>query len=340
MMAKVVDVYFNPGTATYEEVLSDLDVEVIKTLCHNEDEIIAAASDADAVITVALRQLQPFTRRVIETLDTCRIIACIGIGYDNVDIDAATDHGICVTNVPDYCLEEVSDHTMALILALARKFPEVISKVKSGGWFITPDSRKKLSPMSRLRGQTLGLIGFGSIARTLVPKAKGFGLKILVHDPYVSSDELRGLGVEVVGLDRLLEVSDFVSLHAALTPKNSKMMGLEQFKRMKPTACLINTARGGLVDEEVLSTALLEGLIAGAGLDVLEAEPAVPDNPLYALDNVIVTGHAAGYSDQSEEEVWRRPWEEAASVLRGEWPRSLVNPRVKEKFLAKWGNMS
>jgi len=177
--------------------------------------------------------------------------------------------------------------------------------------------------LHRLSGQTLGLIGFGNIARTLVPKAKAFGFRIIAYAPHVPNILFKTFKVESVDLGRLLEESDFVSLHTALTSETRYMMGLKQFKKMKPTAYLINTARGELVDEE--------------GLDVLNPEPPSPDNPLLKLDNVLITGHFAYYSEESREELFMQPWEEVARVLKGEWPHGLVNPEVKERFRVKWG---
>ena len=337
---KVVHTLFIPGAViTHEGLLAGLDVEVVKTLCPNEDQIIAATSDADAVMGAGGKILPDyrFSRKVIENLTKCKIIALLGIGYDTVDLKAATEYGICVTNVPDYCLDEVSDHTMTLILACARKLYRLIPEIKAGKWTATQEGMALLKPVHRLRGQTLGLAGFGNIPRTMVPKAKAFGFRILAYDPYVPQPTFKVFGVESASLDRLLEESDFVSLHAALTPENEGMIGIEQFKKMKPTACLINTARGGLVDEEALYTALSQGLIAAAGIDVLEPEPPNPDKPLFKLDNILITGHSAHYSEEADEELWRRPWEEVSRVLRGEWPHGFVNPQVKEKFVAKWG---
>ena len=337
MGRKVSHVFFMPGFSTYEQFFTGLDVEVATTFCQGEDSIIEAASDSDAIMTVPIRMIQPFSRKVIEGLNKCQIIACVGIGYDSVDIAAANERGILVTNVPDYCLEEVSDYAMMLILACAKKLYQVIPAVKSGTWYFTLESRKSLEPMPRLQGQTLGLIGFGNIARTLVPKAKAFGLRVIVHDPYVPFPWFRVNRVESVTMDQLLAESDYISVHSALTPESEKLIGMEQFKKMKPTCCFINTARGGIVDEDALYTALKDKIIASAGLDVLEPEPPNPNNPILTLDNVIVTGHAAQYSTEGETEIWSRPWEEVARVLRGEWPRGIVNPQVKEKFIARWG---
>jgi D-3-phosphoglycerate dehydrogenase len=337
---KVVVTFYAPGIVpTYDELLTKLGAEVEKTFCATEEELISACSEADAVIALGIR-ITPgyiFSLKVIENLNKCRLIALTGIGYDNVDIAAATEKGICVANVPYYCLDEVSDHAMALILACARKFYQLLPDIKSGKWSTQADYLSALKPLHRLSGQTLGLIGLGNIARTLVPKAKAFGFRIIAYAPHVPNILFRTSKVKPVELDQLLEESDFVSMHTALTSETKHMMGLQQFKKMKPTAYFINTARGELVDEKALYTALSEGLIAGAGLDVLSPEPPSPDNPLLKLDNVLITGHFAYYSEESREELFMRPWEEVARVLQGEWPHGLVNPQVKERFRDKWG---
>lgn len=340
MSFKVVVTFYAPGIVpTYDELLTKLGAEVEKTFCATEEELISACSEADAVIALGIR-ITPgyiFSLKVIENLNKCRLIALTGIGYDNVDIAAATEKGICVANVPYYCLEEVSDHAMALILACARKFYQLLPDIKRGKWSTQADYLSALKPLHRLSGQTLGLIGFGNIARTLVPKARAFGFRIIAYAPHVPSILFETFKVESVELDKLLEESDFVSMHTALTSETKHMMGLKQFKKMKPTAYFINTARGELVDERALYTALSEGLIAGAGLDVLESEPPGLDNPLLKLSNVLITGHFAYYSEESREELFRWPWEEVARVLQGEWPQGLVNPQVKERFSVKWG---
>jgi D-3-phosphoglycerate dehydrogenase len=328
-----------PGLPHYgEEDYRKIGAELVKKLCRSEDDLISIAHDADAIITGG----EPYSRRVIEKLTKCRVISNIGIGYDGIDVEAATEHGIYVTNVPDYCLEEMAEHTLALILACGRKLLRFDRAVREGKW----DSRapreireKIRPPMFRLKGQTLGLVGLGRIPRTLVPKAKALGLKVIAYDPYVSKDAAAELGVEMVGFEQLLRESDFVSLHAALTKDNQHMIGAEQLKKMKRTAYLINTARGGLVDEQALNTALSEGIIAGAGLDVLDPEPPRPDNPLFKRDNVIITAHSANYSEESQAELLRRPEEEVFSILRGESPRCPVNPQVKERFVTRWGKI-
>jgi len=337
---RVVVTFYVPGIVpTYNELLTRLGADVEKTFCATEEELISACSEADAVIALGIR-ITPgyiFSLKVIENLNKCRLIAITGIGYDNVDITAATEKSICVANVPYYCLEEVSGHTMALILACARKFYQLLPDIKSGKWSTQADYSSALKPLRRLSGQTLGLIGFGNIARTLVIKAKAFGFRINTYSPHVPYNLFKKLEVESVGFDQLLEESDFVSLHTALTSETKYMIGIEQFKKMKTTAYLINTARGELVDEKALYIALSQGLIAGAGIDVLNSEPPSPDDPLLKLDNILITGHFAYYSEESREELFMQPWEEVVRVLKGEWPRGLVNPDVKERFRVKWG---
>jgi len=337
---RVVVTFYVPGVVpTYDDSLTNLGAEVDKTFCATEEELISACSEADAVIALGIR-ITPgyvFSTSVIENLHKCRLIALTGIGYDNVDIAAATEKGICVANNPYYCLEEVSDHAMALILACARKFYQLVPDIKSGKWSTQADYLSALKPLHRLSGQTLGLIGFGNIARSLAPKAKAFGFRIIAYAPHVPRILFETFKVESVDLDQLLEESDFVSMHTALTSETKHMMGLPQFKKMKCTAYFINTARGELVDERALCTALSEGLIAGAGLDVLESEPPGHDNPLLKLNNVLITGHFAYYSEESRAELFRWPWEEVARVLQGEWPQGLVDAQVKEIFSAKWG---
>ena len=326
-----------PGIPYYgEETYRELDARLEKKVCRGEDELLEAARDADAVITGG----EPYSRRVIEGLEMCRVISNIGIGYDGVDVEAATERGICVANVPDYCLEEMADHTMGLLLACARKLVRLDKAVKAGKW----DTQAKVTirsevmqPTFRLRGQTLGLIGLGRIPRSVVPRAKAFALNVIAYDPYIPAEVAEGVGVEMVEMDRLLRESDYISLHAALTAENRGMMNAEVFARMKPTAYFINTARGGLVDEEALYDALSRGVIAGAGLDVMEPEPPSLDNPLLHLDNVIVTAHSANYSQESAVELRRRPEEEVFRVLRGEWPYGFVNPQVKDNFVSRWG---
>lgn len=336
MPFKVVMIVANPMIPHDEEDYRKIGAEFITLPCQTQEEIMAATQDADAVITM----MKPFTRKAIERLNRCKLIYNLGTGYEAIDIEAATEHGICVSYPADYCTEEVAEHAMAFILACARKLLRLDKAVRAGKWdsYEKKEIRLKiLPPMFQLRGQTLGLIGFGRISRRLVPKAKGFELRIIAFDPYVPSSVFEELGVESVSFDYLLENSDYVSIHAAFTPEARHMLGIEQFKKMKPTAYVINCARGQLIDEEALYTALTQGYIAGAALDVLEKEAVSLDHPLLRLENVIITAHSAYYSQQSSLEFRRRPYEEISRIVRGEWPRWLLNPQVKEKFMSRWG---
>jgi len=325
----------------YPRKFRELGAKFVGQPCASDEEFIAFARDADAVITVG--SIRPVPRKVIENLERCRLISNTQIGYDSIDTAAATERGILVTNVPDYCVEEVSDHAMALILACSRKIVQLNEAAKKGQWGLSAEGiaiQSLIWPkMSRLQGQTLGLLGFGKVSRALVPKAQGFQLRVIAHDPYVHTEAAQQMGVEMVDWKRLLRESDFISIHAALTPETKHIMSAEAFKEMKPTACLINTARGGFVDEASLYQALKEGEIAMAALDVADPEPPDPQSPLLALDNVISTAHSAFFSPDSEAERWHRPVEEVARVMRGEWPRSLVNPQAKDKYMARWGAM-
>ncbi|MDI6777267.1 MAG: C-terminal binding protein [Syntrophales bacterium] len=339
MVFKVAQVFDIPSAPDYKKIMREegLDVKVVKKLCLTEEEVIDTAHDADAIIGVAT--FQPFSRKVMERLTRCRFIQSMGIGYDRLDVAAATEHGILVANMPDYCLEEVSDHAMALILACTRRIVALNETVKRGGWKVEPDPdiQKEIWPkMSRLKGQTLGLVGFGRIPRTLVPKATGFGMRIIAYDPYIPEEIFTGLGVERVDLDRLLRESDIVSVHSALTTETKHLLGLRELKKMKPTAHLVNTARGGIVDGQALYTALKEGIIMGAAVDVTEPEPIKPDDPLLTLDNFIVTAHSGHFSIPAFTELTHRPAREVARVFKGEWPVGLLNPEVKEKFRQKW----
>lgn len=314
----------------------EIGAEVSLVPCQTEADIVAAAQDADAVIAALTRQ--PFSRKVLERLTKCRMVITPSIGYDYIDVKAATELGICVANVPDYCIEEVADHAMAMLLACARKLLPLNQAVRDGKWdsVMRPKIMEMWKNIPRLRGKTLGLIAFGNIARSLVPKAQAFGMKVISYDPYASAELAGGLGVELVDLDSLLRQSDFVSVHAPLNDSTSRMLGIEQFKQMKPTAYIINAARGAIINEADLCTALASGYIAGAGLDVTDPEPITPDSPLLRMDNVIITAHSAASSDESLAELRARPGVEVLKVLQGEWPRGLVNPKVKEAFATKW----
>ncbi len=322
-----------PDEETAIRAIEEMGGEFIMKNCESTEEIIAIAHDADFIITVGNQR--PISRSVIEKLEKCRFIQTRGIGYDGIDVEAATEHGIGVINNPDFCLEEMSDHVMALILDCSRRIAQLDSMVKAGKLSSFAMRRQTLwgiwLKMGHLRGKTLGFIGFGRIARATVPKAKGFGMNILAYDPYVPQGVGDELGAQIVDITQLLQDSDFVSLNAALTSETKHLIGLEELRKMKPSAYLINTARGPLVDERALYEALTKGYIAGAGLDATDPDPPALDSPLLKLDNVILTGHSGFASSSALNKLGSVPLEEAARVMRGEWPRGLVNPEVKQK---------
>lgn len=343
MPFKAVDVLGFSVVTDYEGMFREagVEVELARNFCSldaGEDDIIRAVGDGDAVIAQAT--YQPFSRKVLSSLPNCKFIISVGIGYDKLDIDAANDCCIMAANVPDFCLEEVSDHTMALILACTRRVVELSNWVKEKGWKAQPDPEiggQVWPKMWKLRGRTLGLIGFGRIPYALLPKTKGFGLRIIVHDPFLSREELKSCGVEPVSLDELLEQSDIVSIHTPFSAATTHLIGLNQLRKMKPTAYLVNTARGPIVDPDALYTALTEGLIAGAAVDVTEPEPLPAGSPLLKLDNFIVTAHSAHAFSSSAPGLAARPAEEIIRVVRGEWPVGLINRQIKEAYLKKWG---
>jgi len=336
MSFKVVATYEHPIRVLDKKAFEQIGVDFIQKACNTEDEIIAMAGDADAV--VFLDEL--YTRRVVMSLKKCRLLVTPKVGVDTLDLTAATEQGILVANAGEVCREEVAEHTMALLLACARKLLKLHKAAQDGLWtgLMCKEIRDLWPPMFRISGQTLGLVGFGKIARTVVSKAKGFGLKIIAYDPYIPEAVAKELEVELVDWDRILKESDYISLHAASTKENYHLLGLNEFKKMKPTAYVINTARGQIIDEQALYTALKEKYIAGAGLDVLETEFVRPDNPLLGLDNVIITCHSAHYSDNSFPLYSQVPVEEVARIMRGELPKSLVNPQAIDKYQQKWGN--
>jgi D-3-phosphoglycerate dehydrogenase len=304
----------------------DADLEIAGCTC--EADLIERAAGAEAILTYGAQM----TRSVMEKLPDCKVIVRYGVGYDTVDVDAATDNNILVVNVPDFCMEEVSDHAMVLILACAKKIVMLNNALKRGGWL---EAVKLQSPMSSIFGQTLGIIGCGNIGRTTARKARCFGLKLLGYDPYVDESQVKELGVTMVDLPELLKESDYISAHTALNEETRHLIGKDEFSQMKPTAYFINTSRGAVVDEAALIDALREKKIAGAGLDVFEKEPVDPDNPLLKMDNVIVLPHTASFSDDAFRRLRTCVGKEAARVLSGYWPENVVNKNVKPKVNLK-----
>ena len=287
------------------------------------EAILAVARDADVVMVQSVRPL--IRRPVIEQLERCRCIVRVGIGYDSVDVAAATERGMMVCNVPHYCVEEVADHALSLLLACVRHLARQDRWVRAGRW-----DRTGVKPAHRLRESVLGLVAFGRTARALAEKARGLVSTRLTFDPYVSQEVADPYGVRLVELDELLRRSDLVSVHTPLTEATYHLLGEREFSLMKPGAVLVNTSRGSVIDEAALARALREGPLAAAGLDVLENEPPGPDCPLLSLDNVTITPHVAAYAEESVEDLYRGACQAAVDVIEGRWPPSVVNPEVKE----------
>jgi D-3-phosphoglycerate dehydrogenase len=300
-----------PSLDPAKAALARVDPELRMAKSPSAEDILAVARDADAILVTYAK----LPGELLRQLTRCKAIGRFGLGVDNIDIPAAAALGITVTYVPDYCMQEVSDHAMALLLSLVRKVPLSNKLVQSGRWEVPP-----IVPIHRLSGQVLGLVGFGNIPRALAPKAKAFGLRVVTHDPYASADVLAKAGVEGVGFDALLGMSDFVSIHAPLMPATRGLFNAEVFAKMKTGAFLVNTARGPLVDEDALIAALDSGHLGGAALDVVTTEPLAKDSKLLGRDNVILTPHTAFYSVEALNELQTKCAADVARVLSGEPP--------------------
>lgn len=309
-----------------QEVLNKIGVTLTKAQCRTEDEVIEVARDADAIIN----QYAPITNRVIENLEKCKVIARYGVGVNTIDVSSATEKGIIVSNVTDYCIDEVSDHAFALLMSAARKVVQLNAGVKSGVWNFNVGV-----PIFRLRDRVLGLVGFGQIPQTLATKAQAFGLKVIAYDPFVSSEVADNLNVSLVNLDELCREADFVSVHAPLNEQTQGLINVQQFEAMKKEAFIINTARGPVIHEQALIDALQVGKIAGAALDVVEDEPIGQDNPLLQMDNVILNPHVAWYSEEAQEELKRKTAQNVVDVLNGYFPKYFVNHSLKKHLNLK-----
>jgi len=275
----------------------------------NADDIVAVARDADAVLVTYAK----LTREVLTQFTRCKAIGRFGLGVDNIDLVAAKEKGMAVNYVPDYCIREVSDHAMALLLALIRKIPLSNKLVQSGRW-----EMPAVVPIRRIEGTVLGLVGFGHIPRLLAPKAQAFGIRVIACDPYAKPEVFKTAGVESVDFDTLLQSSDYVSVHAPLLAATRGMMNAAAFAKMKKGAYIVNTARGPLIDEPALVAALDSGQIGGAGLDVVASEPLAKDSPLLGRDNVIISPHTAFYSIEALNELQTKCATDVARVLSGE----------------------
>jgi D-3-phosphoglycerate dehydrogenase / 2-oxoglutarate reductase len=327
MKPKILVADYDYGdTAIERKIVEDAGMELAAARCKSEQEVIDAAQEADAILT----QYAEVKDKAIQALPRLAVIARYGTGVDIVDVAAATRMGVQVTNAPsDWCADEVADHAAALLLALIRKVQVYNRQTRAGVWHWNSGR-----PIHRIRGSILGLLSFGAIAHRVAQRMAAFGARIHAHDPFQSDEEIRARGAVPISFDELLEASDYLVIQAPLTEQTRGLFGRRELRRMKPTALLVNTARGPIVEDQALYDALTEGWIAGAGLDDLEEEPAKrrnwkPDNPLFELDNVLISPHAAYYSEESIALVREIAAGEAVRVLRGEAPRYPVN-RVSE----------
>lgn len=311
--------YTWPSTEPEAEVLARVGAKLLIAQTGSESELLELVPQADAILT-CFKQVSPAVVRAGRKL---QVIGRYGIGVDNIAVEEATRLGIPVTNVPAYCLDEVAEHAMALILSCARNVCHYNSAVRVGDW-----SLRTRRSLFRVRGKTVGIVGFGRIGQTLAQLANGFGLNVLIYDPYPDTNALTRLDCKSVSLDELLAHADFVSIHTPLTPQTQHLINAKRLRMMKPSAFLINTARGGLVDHTALATALQEGWIAGAGIDVFVPEHLAADHPLLAQSTLIATPHVAFYSEESLVELEIKAAENVAAILSGRRPTSVVNPEV------------
>jgi len=342
MVLKIVNTLAEPGITYGEKLLEFSEVSLQNGYWVSEEDLKTYTQDADGIICSS--PIQNWTPRIMEGLSRCRIIATVSIGYDRIPIEVATQMGIVVTNIPDYCIDEVSNQAICFILALGRKLLTIDKAIKERPLFLHPNNRKGLAevahPILRLRDQTLGIIGLGRIGTAVALKARGLGMRVIACDPYVFGSVMLSRGVAPVDLDTLFRESDFISIHASLNDETRGMIGSEQFQKMKPSSYIINTARAGILREQDLIQAIERGLIPGAGLDVTANEPISPDSPLLKLPNVLLTGHSAWYSTASDSpsEYWHKPMKQVVMALKGMWPTYAVNPEVKGKWLERWGS--
>ena len=304
-----------------KKVFAQIGADLIWAKLKKEEELIRECQGADGL----LNQYALMTRKVLENLPRLKAIARYGVGVDSIDLKAATDLGIVVGNVPDYCVDEVASQAATMLLTLIRKAVFFNQKVKSGQW----DFQQGI-PIHRIRGKTLGLVGCGKIGLQVAKIVSSLGVRVLAFDPYLQRLE----GIELVGLEALLTESDFISIHCPLTESTRHLIGESAFRKMSKHPLIINTSRGPVIDEKALIQALKEGRVSGAGLDVLEKEPPDPNSPLLKMENVILSPHMGFYSEESIRELNRRTAESVADVLLGKWPRSVVNPEVRGKTRA------
>jgi D-3-phosphoglycerate dehydrogenase len=298
-----------------QQAYADAGVEFRFLKPSTPEELREAIRDADAVVTGG----GVYDTAAFDAMTHCKVVVSCSVGLDRIDLAAASARGVMVCNMPDLCTDEVADHAMALLLACNRKVVRLAERVRGGTW-----DRVLLEPMPRLRGKTIGLLGFGRIGQAMAERCRGFGLKVAAYDPYLPAEVAREKGVELLPLEELLAASDFVSCHLPYGESTHHLIGEAQFRAMKPSALFVNSSRGRVVDEAALTVALREGWIAGAGLDVLEQEPPDPANPILQLPTAVVTPHAAGFSDEVVDLIPRLAFDEVMAVLKGGRPRPIA----------------
>lgn len=306
-----------PSIEIQKDVLESAGFElaVIDPICKTEDNVIRTCGDAD----VLLVQWAPITRKVLEALPNVKCIVRYGVGVNNFDLDAAKDLGVIAANVPDFCVDEVSDHAVSMILSLARKIPQDCNNIANGGWGIN-DFRPILAPSD----MTLGLVSFGNIARKVATKAKVFGFNVIASDPYLKDSVFDEMGVTRVDFEALLAQSDVISLHCPLVPETTHVINEKAISQMKPGVIIVNTSRGPVVNEADLIEGIKSGKIGGAGLDVFEVEPLPKDSPLRKFNNVLTTSHAASVSERAVATLQRKAAEAARDFLQGKKPVSAL----------------
>ncbi len=313
----VTDYTFRDDLAVERAILEPLGCRVIGAHCRTEQEVVAAVHDADFVIT----QFAPVKAKAIAAMNRARLITRYGVGVDNVDLDAAHAHGIPVYNVPDFCVEEVADHTLGLILALTRQIALLSAGVKAGRWTSPPP----LQSFHALRDLTSGVIGCGRIGRAVIARLRAFGTTILAHDPALSDEQITALGCRPATLDQLFAASDLITLHCPSAPDTRHLINPHSLARMKDGVLLVNVARGALVDQEALIEGLRSGKVGGAGLDVADPEPIEVDSPLLAMDHVVITSHIASASPRASAILRHSVAETVVRAMRGERVPHCVN---------------
>jgi D-3-phosphoglycerate dehydrogenase len=306
------------------EMISAANIDYAFEQRRTPDDVLAFSAGADVILQQSLRPL--LTREVISRLDRCRCIVRLGIGYDNVDVAAASERGILVCNVPNYCVEDVAEHALALMLASVRRVARQDRWIREGRW-----DRTGARPARRMKGCTLGFVAFGKIPRALAERVAGFRMRLIAYDPFVSEEAMAGCGVQKVELDDLLRQADFISVHAPLSTVTRHMLSEREFGLMKVGVYIINTSRGAVIDEAALVEGLRSGRVWGAGLDVVEHEPLPPDSALRAFDSVTLTPHVSASSEESVAELYRTACEIAIDVCQGRWPQGVVNSEAVAK---------